>query len=202
MKRLPPWVSIPLILAAAAMHGCDSAAPKKPVATVPPPPSPPDPPPVPAPSQAVAVQPAPTPSAPPSPPAPPPSVVPPPPALPSDNTPATPVVETPPSDPNSEAVKPGVGVGIKGRSLDEHEGALVTPAKAYFAVREKAVFQIQIPAALQLYQAEHGELPKTHAEFMEKIVEPNLIKLPELPQGHRYEFNGETGELMVLRPKK
>src|SRR5262249_17905448 len=103
---------------------------------------------------------------------------------------------------NTETVKAGVGVGQKGRSLDQYEGALVTPAKAYFAVREKAVFQIQIPQAMQFYQAEAGETPKTHEVFMEQGIAKNSIKLPELPPGHVYQYNPETAELMVVRPKK
>jgi RNase P/RNase MRP subunit p29 len=93
-----------------------------------------------------------------------------------------------------------VGVGLKGRSLDGYKGAVVTPAKAYFAVREKTVFQIQIPHAMQLFKAENGEGPKSHDEFMEKIVKANGIKLPELPPGQIYQYQPDTEELMVIKP--
>jgi hypothetical protein len=108
-------------------------------------------------------------------------------------TPATPAA-------NEETVKADIGVGIKGRSLDQYEGAVVTPAKAYFTVREKVVFQIQIPHAMQLYQAENGDPPKSHEEFMEKIIMANGIKLPELPPDARYVYNVEEQELKVVRP--
>ena len=116
---------------------------------------------------------------------------------PSDGTPEPP---PPPSTPE-EVVKADVGVGAKGRSLDEYEGPLVTPAKAYFAVREKAIFQIAIPQAIQLYKAENP-IPLTFDEFKQNILDPNKIKLPPLPPGHSYEWNPEEEQLMVRRPMK
>lgn len=107
----------------------------------------------------------------------------------------------PPPAPEVERVKAEVGVGVKGRSLDEYEGVVVTPAKTLFAFKEKAVFDIQIPQALQLFNASEGRNPESHEEFMEKIVKFNNIKLPELRQGERYVFDPATNELMVERPK-
>jgi hypothetical protein len=93
-----------------------------------------------------------------------------------------------------------VGVGAKGRGLDQFKGPLVTPAKAYFTMREKAIFQIQIPHAMQMYEALQGSAPKTHEEFMAKIIQGNQIKLPDLPPGQRYVYDPQTKELMVERP--
>lgn len=117
----------------------------------------------------------------------------------------------PPSDagaaaqPGMEKVEADVGVGKKGRSLDEYdsgvEGAIAGPAKAYFGFREKAIFQMQIPQAMQFYKAENGTNPKTHDEFMSKIIQANQINLPELPQGQKYVYDPEKAELMVVRPK-
>ncbi len=101
----------------------------------------------------------------------------------------------------TETVKAGVGVGIKGRSLDEHEGILVTPAKSLFAAKERIAFEIEVPHALQLYKALEGNVPQTHEEFMEKIIQANQIKLPLLPAGHQYLFDPMTEQLMVQRPK-
>lgn len=104
------------------------------------------------------------------------------------------------SPPAFEQVPAQAGVGIKGRSLDEHEGALVTPAKTLFKVRERVVFEIQIPQALALYQASEGNYPATHDEFMERIVNANNIKLPALPEQHVYLYDPESHELLVRRP--
>ena len=99
-----------------------------------------------------------------------------------------------------ERVKAEKGVGVKGRSLDQHAGVLVTPAKAYFSVRERAVFDIQIPEAIKLFKATNGNGPKSHEEFMAQIVDANQIRLPELPAGQRYVYDPEKEELQVERP--
>ena len=104
------------------------------------------------------------------------------------------------SQPAFEQVPAQAGVGIKGRSLDEHEGALVTPAKTLFKVRERVVFEIQIPQAMALFQASEGNYPATHDEFMERIVNANNIKLPALPEQHVYVYDPESHELLVRRP--
>lgn len=99
-----------------------------------------------------------------------------------------------------ERVKAERGVGAKGRSLDEHSGVIVTAAKAFFSVRERAVFDIQIPQAVQLYKATHGRGPQSHDDFMTQIVEANQIQLPELHGDHRYVYDPQTEQLMVERP--
>jgi len=101
-----------------------------------------------------------------------------------------------------ERVKAEKGVGVKGRSLDQHAGVLVTPAKAYFSVRERAVFDIQIPEAIKLFKATNGNGPKTHEEFMAQIVDANQIHLPELPAGQKYVYDPEKEELQVERPAR
>jgi len=101
-----------------------------------------------------------------------------------------------------ERVKAEKGVGLKGRSLDQHEGVLVTPAKAFFSVRERAVFDIQIPEAIKLFKATNGNGPKSHEEFMAQIIEANQIQLPELPAGQKYVYDPEKEELQVERPAR
>jgi hypothetical protein len=94
----------------------------------------------------------------------------------------------------------GVGVGQQGRSLDNEQGVgkiIAGPAIAYFNTKEKIVFEIQLPQALQLYQAEKGEYPRTHEEFMEKIIAFNRIPLPKLPQGVEYRYHPDDHQLWV-----
>jgi hypothetical protein len=107
----------------------------------------------------------------------------------------------PAANPDMERVKAEKGVGIKGRSLDQYEGLIVTPAKTLFTVRERVVFEIQIPEALKLYKASNGKGPKSHEDFMTQIIEANQIQLPELPPGQRYVYDPEKEELMVERPR-
>jgi hypothetical protein len=97
------------------------------------------------------------------------------------------------------AVPAQAGVGAKGRSLDNEKGVLVTPAKTLFAARERVVFEIQIPQALQLFKASNGQPPASHDEFMQRVIAENAIQLPMLPAGQRYQYDPATEQLMVIR---
>jgi hypothetical protein len=108
----------------------------------------------------------------------------------------------PTEDSATERIKAEKGVGIKGRSLDQYEGIIVTPAKAFFSTKERIAFEIEVPHALSLFKATEGQGPKSHEEFMEKIVQFNRIKLPQLPPGHKYVYDVAQEQLMVERPKQ
>lgn len=75
------------------------------------------------------------------------------------------------------------------------------PAKQYFKIRERIVFQIQIPDAIKKFRALNptGDPPASHAEFMNEIVGKFNITLPDLPASEEYWYDAEKGELMVLR---
>ena len=65
----------------------------------------------------------------------------------------------------------------------------------------RIAFEIAVPQGLALFNASEGRNPESHEEFMEKVINFNQIKLPELPQGHKYVYDPKTNELMVERPK-
>jgi hypothetical protein len=117
--------------------------------------------------------------------------------------PVAPVSST--TAPPVDTVKAEVGVGKTGRSLDQNEGLYVTSVKALWSTEEYLAFNVSVVHALDLYEAEHGKRPKTHEEFMQQIIRPNNIRLPELPPGQTYRWDptqGEKGELMVDPPPK
>ncbi len=87
------------------------------------------------------------------------------------------------------------GAGKKGQGYGG--GPVSEPARLYFRIRERAVFDIQIPQALKLYTAMNGKGPANHDEFMAKIIRENSISLPELPAGKKYVFDPEKSELMI-----
>lgn len=95
--------------------------------------------------------------------------------------------------------KAEVGVGEKGNDLSE--GLVSTPVKAYFRAQEQVAFNIQIPSNMQLFKATNGSAPKSHEEFMQKIIKEGMIKLPELPAGHSYLYDPATEQLMVEHPQ-
>jgi hypothetical protein len=104
----------------------------------------------------------------------------------------------------TETVKAEAGVGLRGRRLeDEHlVQMIVTPARELFRIEQRLVFDVQIPHALDLYQALNGSRPKSHEEFMKQIIAANQIALPALPEGERYVYDPAKGELMVQRPAR
>jgi len=112
---------------------------------------------------------------------------------------------TQPDDPNRERVKAGKGVGLKGRSLDEYEGIYVTPAKAYFAAKERIFFEIEFKANYDRWIIlEDDKVPKDFDELKSRFLDPLGLTahLPVLPEGHKYVWNPTTQELEVERPRR
>jgi hypothetical protein len=56
----------------------------------------------------------------------------------------------------------------------------------------------QIKHTLDLYQAEHGDYPKTYEQFMNEIIKPNGIRLPQLPYYQDYAYDEKEHRLLVL----
>lgn len=117
----------------------------------------------------------------------------------SVNTPVPPPPPPPPPPaPPMVQEKAGVGVGAKGRGYGQ--GVIATPAASLFAAQERIVFEMKIPHTMNLFKAQEGRAPKTHEEFMDRIIKENQIQLPELPEGHRYVYDPKTEQLMVEKP--
>jgi len=120
--------------------------------------------------------------------------------------PAQPVaIPAPGANPNPdppEVKKAGVGVGKKGHY--SRELVIGTIIATRWRVEEKLTFEVKIPQAMQIYKATdaQGKGPKSHAEFMDKIIKTNFIKLPELRAGEEYEYDPKTEELMVVSGKE
>jgi hypothetical protein len=57
----------------------------------------------------------------------------------------------------------------------------------------------QIKSALDGYvQGENdGKYPKTTEEFMEKVIQPNMIELPELEPNQQFYYDPEDHELKI-----
>jgi hypothetical protein len=113
-----------------------------------------------------------------------------------------PVVENPSAENNSppENIEPAQPQeftandpkrGKRSRAVGGYAGAV-------FGARFWAEHQMiinNIKHALDLYNAEHGNYPKTHEEFMEKIIATNQIALPELDEGQEYLYDPEDHTL-------
>lgn len=82
----------------------------------------------------------------------------------------------------------------KGSSLRGQGGYLSAVGAARFSAEHKMILN-SITRALQLYNAEHGHYPKSHEEFMKKIIEFNEITLPELMPGYEYFYDPADHQL-------
>lgn len=126
-------------------------------------------------------------------------------AQPAKKAPETVRNETPPPAlPDSAAVtkspetvqeKAAVGAGAQGHGYGS--GPVATPAATFFRAREKIAFDIQIPEAMKLFKATEDRAPRTHEEFMERIIKEQHISLPKLNPDRRYRYDPKTEQLMI-----
>jgi hypothetical protein len=90
----------------------------------------------------------------------------------------------------------------RGRTLHDQGSYLSAVGSARFRAEHQMILN-QIHHALNLYQAEHGEFPKSHDEFMSRIIEPNFIELPELEAGYEYWYDASErspADMLKQRP--
>ncbi len=73
-------------------------------------------------------------------------------------------------------------------------GILTTPLAAGFTAKQKLSL-FQVTHALNLYWGAEGRYPKSHDEFMEKVIEANQIVLPPLQEPYEYQYNPEDHQL-------
>ena len=78
---------------------------------------------------------------------------------------------------------------------------LTGPLEALGPMMEK-VSKLGIDHSLALYNAEHGEYPKTHDEFMQKIIKANNMRLPVLPAGAQYQYDVANHKLVVVKAEE
>ena len=99
-----------------------------------------------------------------------------------------------PAAPPPAGPQPAVpGVGRQGR--DYERGPVSTPIKAMFTTKQRLQL-LPIAQAMNVYKAMNGHFPKTHDDFMEKIIRDNGIQLPELPEGYQYVYDPEKAASM------
>jgi len=94
----------------------------------------------------------------------------------------------------SKEAKAG-GVETKGQIIAKDP--ITLPGNAYVSIVGKAA-ELQIEGALNLYQGETGEYPKTTEEFMEKIIKANNLALPKLPFYQEYVYVAAEHRLAIM----
>ncbi|MFN9373999.1 MAG: hypothetical protein ACK6D3_19115 [Planctomycetaceae bacterium] len=76
---------------------------------------------------------------------------------------------------------------------------VTAPLTAYGPMAEK-VSILAVEQAINLFQATEGRYPKDHAEFMEKIIRANNMRLPVLPNKGEYRYDEQSHALVVVYP--
>ena len=76
---------------------------------------------------------------------------------------------------------------------------ITAPLSAYGPMAEKASI-LAVEQAINLFQATEGRYPKDHAEFMEKIIRANNLRLPVLPNKGQYRYDEASHSLVVVYP--
>ena len=128
--------------------------------------------------------------------------------------PVPPIVEAPKPEPvvenvsEPETVRVKAEAGVTGKGQYDHGSGekpmdiLLVPLQQHFRVQERIAFDIQLKHTEDLYKAAHdNKLPPTHEEYMKEIIEAGQVKLPQLPDGHKYVYDPEKQQLMVEKPK-
>lgn len=105
-----------------------------------------------------------------------------------------------PGQPQPNLVTEKAQAGASGKGNYGGPGVVTTPISVYFQAQERLIYD-SVTYAVKLFEAEHGYKPKTEEEFMKKVIEFNQIRLPQLPPGHKYKYDPQTGELLVEHPQ-
>ena len=119
--------------------------------------------------------------------------------------PVPPQEDAPAQEGTTEMVRAEAGVGVRGQSLSPGTGnnpmeIITVPVRTYFTVQQRLDFQ-RVDAAMNYFRGEHGRLPNSHNEFMEKIIQANHLQLPQLRPNEKYIYDPVAGELKVERPR-
>lgn len=80
--------------------------------------------------------------------------------------------------------------GNRGEPHEETLNPLRVAGHAYVFSMDRLI-EAQIRKGMDLYKASNGHYPKTHEEYMQKIIADGLIELPELESGYEYWYNPE-----------
>jgi hypothetical protein len=98
-------------------------------------------------------------------------------------------------------LKPELAAG--GRTTDGkiHATDYITLQADAYRTSVANIAKMNVKHAIDLYEAEHGEKPKTYEDFMEVIIKkgkPDGIQLPMLPYYQEYGYDPENKELVVI----
>jgi hypothetical protein len=98
-------------------------------------------------------------------------------------------------------LKPELAAGGQTTDGKIHATDYITIQADAYRTTVANIAKMNVKHAIDLYEAEHGEKPKTYDEFMEVIIKkgkPDGIQLPMLPYYQEYGYDPEKKELVVI----
>jgi len=104
---------------------------------------------------------------------------------------------------NRSASQPREATGLdpkKGKLSREQGGYLGSVLGAGMYAQHQAIF-LQVKNAINLDYGLNGDFPKSHEEFMERVIKFNKLQLPELDEGDQYLYDPEDHTLKIFRPE-
>jgi hypothetical protein len=98
-------------------------------------------------------------------------------------------------------LKPELAAGGQTTDGKIHATDYITIQADAYRTSVANIAKMNVKHAIDLYEAEHGEKPKTYQEFMEVIIKkgkPDGIMLPMLPYYQEYGYDPDAKELVVI----
>lgn len=98
-------------------------------------------------------------------------------------------------------LKPELAAGGQTTDGKVHATDYITLQADVYRTEVAKIAKMNVKHAIDLYEAEHGEKPKTYEEFMDVIIKkgkPDGIQLPMLPYYQEYGYDPEKKELVVI----
>ena len=121
----------------------------------------------------------------------------------SATTIAEPAAQEAPAKVASAPSEPREATGLdpkKGKKSRKEGGYLGSVLGAGMYAQHQVIF-LQVKQAINLDYGLNGDFPKSHEEFMERVIKFNNLQLPELDEGDEYLYDPEDHTLKIYRPE-
>ena len=108
------------------------------------------------------------------------------------------------SEPPTATADPHKATGLdpkKGKLSRKEGGYLGSVLGGGMYAQHQVVF-LNIEHAINIDYGLNGDFPKSHEEFMERVIKFNQITLPELDEGDEYLYDPEDHTLKIFRPEE
>ena len=75
---------------------------------------------------------------------------------------------------------------------------ITSPLRNFEPIKQQ-ISQLGIKKAVDLFHANEGRYPKDHAEFMQRVIKENSIRLPKLGKDFDFEYDVDNHKLLIVK---